>query len=150
LLARAGKAIQPVFEPAGFDWRITVGILAAFPARELVIPTLGILYSVPDVDPGSYDLEALAPEGAPQDGLREKLRSATDADGRQTFGPLVALALMVFFALCSQCMATLGVIRAETRSWRWPAFTFAYMTALAWLGAVVVFQVGRALGWGVV
>lgn len=146
-LAQAGRFIQPVFAPAGFDWRVSVGILAAFPARELIIPTLGILYSVGDVDPGDYDLAELQATHA-DDGLRARLRSATGPDGRATFTPLVALSLMIFFALCSQCMATLAAIRRETRSWRWPIFTFTYMTALAWVAAVLVYQVGSALGLG--
>jgi ferrous iron transport protein B len=128
-LARGGKAMQPVFEPAGFDWRITVGILAAFPARELILPSL---------------------EGAAEqpDGLRETLRASMRPDGSHAFTPLVALGLMVFFALCSQCMGTLAAIRRETRSWRWPVFVFSYMTVLAWLVAVALFQVGTALGLG--
>lgn len=146
-LARAGKAIQPLFAPAGFDWRTTVGILSAFPARELIIPTLGILYSVGKVEPDRYELGALRDAGPP-DGLRAKLRGALDDRGRPVFSPLVALSLMVFFALCSQCMGTLATIRRETRSLRWPLFTFGYMTALAWICAVLVFQVGSALGLG--
>jgi ferrous iron transport protein B len=146
-LARAGKSVQPVFAPAGFDWRTTVAILAAFPARELVIPTLGILHSLGDVDAGDFDLESLEGEAEPE-GLRAKLQSAKDPDGRPAFNALVALALMVFFALCSQCVATLGTIKRETRSWRWPIFTFTYMTALAWLGAVAVYQLGSLMGFG--
>ena len=76
------------------------------------------------------------------------LRGATDAEGRRTFNPLVALSIMIFFALCSQCAATLGVIRRETRSWRWPVFTFTYMTVFAWIAAVLVYQVGSAMGYG--
>ncbi|MCS6913801.1 MAG: ferrous iron transporter B [Myxococcales bacterium] len=147
-LARAGKALQPVFAPAGFDWRITVGILAAFPARELIIPTLGILYSVGEVAADSYELGSLAQPGASGEGLRARLRSAVDAQGRPVFSTLTALALMVFFALCSQCMGTLATIGRETRSLRWPIFTFTYMTALAWVCAVLVFQIGSALGLG--
>lgn len=134
-LARAGKAVQPIFAPAGFDWRTTVGILAAFPARELIVPTLGILHSVGDVDPGEYELTSIA---RADHGLRARLR--------ESMTPSVALALMVFFALCSQCAGTLAAIRRETRSWRWPAFTFSYMTALAWIGAVVVHAAARGLG----
>lgn len=145
-LARIGKAIQPVFAPAGFDWRTTVGVLAAFPARELIVPTLGVLYSLGPVDAGDYGVEAL--EGPDPGGLRGRLRDATDAAGEKVMNPLVALSILVFFALCSQCVATLGAIRQETNSWRWPAFTFVYMTALAWLGAVAVYQVGHALAWG--
>lgn len=146
-LARIGKAVQPLFEPAGFDWRTTVGLLAAFPARELIIPTLGTLYSAGEVDPGSYEIGSLG-EVAPSDGLRARLRTTLREDGRRSHTPLTALALMVFFALCAQCVGTLAVIKKETRSWRWPLFTFAYMTALAWLGAVLVNQVGLALGYG--
>lgn len=145
-LAKIGKTIQPVFAPAGFDWRITVGVLSAFPARELIVPTLGILYSVPDVDPGGYDLTALT--GEAPDGLRDRLRNAKDAEGRPVFNALVALAVMVFFALCSQCAATLGAIRRETGGWHWAAVTFGYMTGLAWLAAVAVYQVGSLFGYG--
>ena len=127
------------------DWRISVGILAAFPARELIIPTLGVLYSVGDVDPGAYSVANLG-EGSP-DTLRDRLREARRSDGRHAFSPLIALALMVFFALCSQCMSTLATIKRETRSWRWPIFTFTYMTVLAWIFAVGVYQVGRLLGY---
>lgn len=147
-LATCGKAVHPVFEPAGFDWRATVGILAAFPARELIVPTMGILYSLGDVDPGAYTLAELGESADRPDGLREKLRTATRPDGRRAFDGLVALAMMVFFALCSQCAATLGAIRRETRSWRWPLFTFTYMTVVAWAAAVLVYQVGSALGFG--
>lgn len=143
-LARGGKALQPLFAPAGFDWRTTVGILAAFPARELIVPSLGILYRAGEVDPGAYDLAAL--DGREDGGsLRERLRSARRDDGSPVFSRVVALALMVFFALCSQCVSTLATIRRETRSWRWPAFTFVYMTTLAWVGAVAVYQIGSAL-----
>jgi ferrous iron transport protein B len=146
-LADAGRAIQPIFALAGFDWRVSVGILAAFPARELIIPTLGILYSAGDVDPGDFDLAELEGTHA-EGGLRARLRDATGPDGEPTFTPLIALSLMIFFALCSQCMATLAAIRRETRSWRWPVFTFTYMTVLAWLAAVIVYQVGTAFGLG--
>ena len=147
-LARTGRTIQPLFEPAGFDWRVTVGILSAFPARELVLPTLGILYSAGDVDPGDHGLASLRGDAPPPDGLRARLRSATDGQGRHSLDRLVALSLLVFFALCSQCAGTLGAIRQETHSWRWPLFTFTYMTALAWIAAVAVHQLGSALGFG--
>ena len=146
-LARAGKFAQPLFAPAGFDWRTTVGILAAFPARELVVPTMGILFRAGEVDAGDYDVAEL--QTAERDvGLRQRLREAKRPDGSRAFDGAIALALMVFFALCSQCAATLGAIRRETRSWRWPVFTFVYMTVVAWCAAVLVYQVGNALGVG--
>ena len=126
-----------MFAPAGFDWRMTVGVLAAFPARELVIPTLGTLYSLGDV-------EASADEPDPR--LQEALRKAKGPDGKPTMNGLIAIAVMVFFALCSQCAATLAAIRRETHSWRWPLFTFGYMTVLAWLAAVAIYQLGSLLG----
>lgn len=139
-LARIGKTIQPVFAPAGFDWRTTVGILSAFPARELIIPTLGTLYSLGDVE---------ADPDQPDPALREALQQARDQHGHRIMGWLEALALMVFFALCSQCVATLAAIRRETHSWRWPLFTFGYMTALAWLAAVTIHQAGTWMGFAV-
>jgi ferrous iron transport protein B len=149
ILAEAGKAIQPIFEPAGFDWRTTVGVLSAFPARELVIPTLGILYGVGDVDPGDFEVASLSEVSAHRDeGLVGRLRAAKRDDGTPAWSTLSALAVMVFFALCSQCMATLAAIKRETRSWRWPIFVFTDMTAFAWVLAVLVYQVGSALGLG--
>lgn len=138
-LARIGRTVQPLFAPAGFDWRMTVGILAAFPARELVIPTLGTLYSLGEV-------EASADAADPR--LSAELRTAKGPDGKPTLDGLVALAVMAFFALCSQCAGTLAAIRRETHSWRWPLFTFTYMTVLAWLAAVGIYQVGTWLGYG--
>ncbi|MFT7582110.1 MAG: ferrous iron transport protein B, partial [Myxococcota bacterium] len=145
-LATIGKAVHPMFAPCGWDWRTTVGVLAAFPARELVIPTLGILHSLGDVDPGDYTVDNMAPDvaTAAPDGLRARLQAAKHPDGSPVFGVLTATSLMVFFALCSQCAATLATIRRETRSWRWPIFTFGYMTVLAWLAAVLIFQIGSA------
>ena len=137
-LAAIGHTIQPVFAPAGFDWRMTVGVLAAFPARELVLPTLGTLYSLGEVEAGDD----------PDPRLRDALRSAKGPDGQPIMSGLVALAAMAFFALCSQCADTLAAIRRETHSWRWPLFTFVYMTVLAWLAAVAIYQVGRWLGFG--
>ncbi|MGK0300701.1 MAG: ferrous iron transport protein B [Planctomycetota bacterium] len=138
-LASMGHFVQPVFAPAGFDWRMTVGVLAAFPARELVIPTLGTLYSLGEV-------EASADNPDPR--LKDALRNAKGPDGKPTMNGLIALAAMVFFALCSQCAATLAAIRRETHSWRWPIFTFSYMTVLAWLAAVAIYQIGSLLGFG--
>jgi ferrous iron transport protein B len=137
--ADIGRAVQPVFAPAGFDWRLTVGVLAAFPARELVIPTLGTLYSLGEVEP-SVDEPDLR--------LRDALRSTKGPDGRPTMNGLIALAVMAFFALCSQCAATLAAIRRETHSWRWPLFTFVYMTFVAWAVAVAIYQIGCWLGYG--
>ncbi|MFM1873617.1 MAG: Ferrous iron transport protein [Planctomycetota bacterium] len=137
LLADLGRAVQPVFAPAGFDWKITVGVLAAFPARELVVPTLGTLYSLGDVEAEADHADAR---------LRDALREQKGPDGKPTMSGLIALAVMAFFALCSQCVGTLAAIRRETHSWKWPLFTFGYMTGLAWVVAVAIYQIGTALG----
>lgn len=80
------------------------------------------------------------------EGLRETLQKATHSDGRKLFTIATALSLMVFFALCMQCAATLATIKRETNSWRWPVFAFTYMTVLAYLGALVTYQVAAAIG----
>ena len=132
VMGSLGRTVQPVFAPAGFDWKITVGVLASFPAREVIISTLGIL----------YNLGEDADEESP--GLANAMKSATWEDGRPVFNPIVAVAIMVFFALCSQCMATLVTIAKES-NWKWAVFSFVYMTVLAWVGAVLVYQVGTAM-----
>ncbi len=134
-LGRIGRLIEPVFKPLGWDWRIGSAVIASFPARETVVATLGVIYNAP---------EDVAPEksGDVAD-LRSRLNRATwDGSDRPVFNVPVALSIMVFYALCAQCAATLAVIRRETNSWRWPAFTFAYMTALAYVGALLTYQLG--------
>ncbi|MFO1003966.1 MAG: ferrous iron transport protein B [Planctomycetaceae bacterium] len=130
VLGRIGQSIEPVFKPLGWDWRIGVGVLASFPAREVVIATLGTIYSLG----GDVSEE--------DEGLRGTLTAATWPDGSPVFSIPVALSIMVFFALCAQCVSTLMVIRRETNSWRWPVFSFVYMTALAWIGAFLTYQIG--------
>ncbi|QEL15517.1 ferrous iron transport protein B [Limnoglobus roseus] len=134
LLGQAGLAMEPAFRPLGWDWQIGVAVLASFPAREVIVGTLSILY-----DEGDADDEK-------QERLQNKIASRwADDPVRSKYGVPVALSVMVFFALCCQCASTLAVIRRETRSWWWPAFTFVYMTALAYVAALVVFQVGRVI-----
>ena len=128
-----GHAIEPVVRPLGWDWKIGVGVIASFPAREVIIATLGTIYSLGG-DVGEEDAS-----------LTEQLRAAKHADGTPVFNVAVACSIMVFFALCAQCAATLMVIRRETNSWRWPMFTFGYMTALAYIGALITYQVGMLL-----
>lgn len=131
---RLGKALEPVLEPLGFDWKIGVGIVGAFAAREVFVSVMGIVYGLGDV--GGDDL-------AP---LRDRMRSEMRRDGHPVYTPLVGLSLMVFFALACQCMSTLAVVRRETRSLRWPLFLFGYMTTLAWVASFCIYQGGRALG----
>jgi ferrous iron transport protein B len=139
LLGRTGQAIEPAVRPLGWDWKVGVAALASFPAREVVVGTLGIIYNLGKVESDSLREE----ENVGETDLGKALRAAKWPDGRPVFTVPVALSLMVFFALCCQCASTLAVIRRETRSWRWPLFTFTYMTVLAYVGALVVYQVGR-------
>ncbi len=126
VLGRFGKAIEPAFVPLGFDWRITTSILAAFPARETVVPSMGILFSL----------------GAGQEGeskiLQHAMADAKWPDGRPLFNLATSIGLMVFFALCAQCFSTLATVRRETNSVKWPVVMFVYMTALAYIGALIV------------
>lgn len=132
-LGRAGQAIEPAVRPLGWDWRIGVGVLASFPAREVIIATLGTIYSLG----GDVDEES--------EGLMNSLRTATWPDGSPVYNVPVALSVMVFFALCAQCASTLMIIRRETNSWRWPVFSFVYMTVLAYVGALITYQIGMAM-----
>jgi ferrous iron transport protein B len=142
LLGRTGKALEPAFAPLGWDWRIGMAALASFPAREVVVGTLGIIYNQGDVDPKSIR-EADKPADTPLGkAIRKEFEGEKDSP-RSRHRVLVALSLLVFFALCCQCVSTLAVIRRETQSWSWPVFTFTYMTALAYLAALAVFQIGR-------
>jgi ferrous iron transport protein B len=132
-LARAGRAVQPLFAPAGFDWKITVGVLASFPAREVIIATLGTIYGIGhDADEDSGDLRSA---------LARDLWTHGARTGQAVFTVPVALAVMVFFALCLQCGATVAVMAKEA-GWGWAVFGFFYMTAFAWLGAVLTYQAG--------
>jgi ferrous iron transport protein B len=140
-LGRMGRAIEPAVRPLGWDWKIGMAALASFPAREVVIGTLGIIYSE-----GKQDSESIREAANVADTpLAKRLKLATwgDDPSRPVFTIPTVLSLLVFFALCCQCASTLVAIRRETRSWRWPAFTFTYMTVLAYVGALIVYQVGR-------
>jgi ferrous iron transport protein B len=130
--AKLGKVIEPAIAPLGFDWRIGVGLIGAFAAREVFVSTMGLVFGIGDAD------EASQP-------LREKMRGELK-NGKPVYTPLTGLSLMIFFALACQCMSTLAVVRRETKSWRWAAFLFAYMTALAWVMSFLVYQGGKLLG----
>jgi ferrous iron transport protein B len=138
-LGQAGRVIEPVVRPLGWDWRIGCAVIASFPAREIVVATLGVMYHIDD-PPDHSSTDA-------RDTWNDTLRRITwDGTDRPVFNIPVALSIMVFFALCAQCTATLAVIRRETNSWRWPAFTFTYMTVLAYLGALATYQLGMWIG----
>ena len=135
-LGTLGRTIQPLFAPAGFDWKITLGILASFPAREVIIATLGIIYNLGD----EVDEESA--------GLRERLAAEKWSEGPLAGLPIFTLptvfALMVFFALCMQCGSTLAVIGRQI-GWSWAVGSFFFMTSLAWVAAVAIYQIGSRI-----
>ena len=127
-LGRAGKVVEPAFRPLGWDWRVSAAVIAGFPAREVVIAVLGTVYAVGDE--------------ADEATLSARLKSSTWPDGRPVFTLPMVVGLLIFYALCLQCAATIAVIRRETNSWRWPLFAWSYMTMLGYLGAMLAYQLG--------
>lgn len=134
-IGKIGHTLEPVMRPLGFDWKISAGIVSAFAAREVIISALATIYSVGDVG-----------EDSPL--LREKLKADRYPNGDPVYTPLVAVSLLVFFVLALQCMSTLAIAKRETNSWKWPAVMWLYMTGLAYLFSLIIYQGGMALGWG--
>lgn len=141
LIGRAGHAIEPMVRPLGFDWKIGVGIVSSFAAREVFVSTMGTIYGVG----GGDGTEENA-------GLTERLRSERDAEGNPVYTTTTALALMVFYVFAMMCMSTMAVVYRETGAgWKgagWMMLQFTYMLVLAYGGAMVVRAAGRSLGWG--
>lgn len=127
-LGRMGKQIEPLFRPLGWDWKVSSAVIAGFPAREVVVAVMGTLYAV-----GAE---------ADEERLAARLKAASWPDGSPIFTLPMVLGLMVFYAWCLQCAATVAVIRRETNTWRWPVFAWTYMSVVAYLGALLVYQVG--------
>jgi ferrous iron transport protein B len=133
---RIGHLLEPVIEPLGFDWRIGIGLVASFAAREVFVSSIAVVFSV---DQG--DAEGITP-------LREALLGAEWPDGNPLFTPLVCLTLMVFYVFAMQCLSTIAIVKRETNSWRWPLFQLFYLTGTAYIASLIVFQGGRLLGFG--
>ena len=125
-LGRAGHVVEPVFKPLGWDWRVSSAVIAGFPAREVVIAVLGTVYAVGD----EADVATLS----------QRLQSTTWPDGSPVFTLPMVFGLLIFYACCLQCAATLAVIRRETNSWRWPIFAWTYMTSIGYVGALLIYQ----------
>jgi ferrous iron transport protein B len=123
----AGHAIEPVIRPLGYDWRIGISLITSFAAREVFVGTMATLYSVGDDDEGLK--------------LRDKLRAAKKKDGSQLFTLATGVSLMIFYVFAMQCMSTLAVTKRETKTWKWPAIQFVYMTGIAYLMSLLVYQV---------
>jgi ferrous iron transport protein B len=123
-----GKVVEPIIHPLGYDWKIGIALITSFAAREVFVGTMATLYSVEggkDADPQT---------------LQQRLRSARREDGTPVYTLATGLSLMVFYVLAMQCMSTLAVVRRETRSWKWPAIQLVYMTSLAYIVSLMVYQ----------
>jgi ferrous iron transport protein B len=131
---RAGHLLEPVIKPLGFDWRVGIGLITSFAAREVFVSSMGVIFGVE----GSED------ETAP---LRDALKHATWPNGAALFTPLVCLTLMVYYVFAMQCVSTVAVVKRETNGWKWPLFQIGYMTGTAWLVCLIIYQSGRALGY---
>jgi len=126
-LGKIGKFIAPAFAPLGWDWKVSAAVVAGFPAREVVIAVLGTIYAVGDTETN-------------QNALIGRLRNAKHVDGSPVFTLPMVMGMLVFYALCLQCAATIAVMFRETNGWRWPLFAWVYMTGLGYLGALIVYQ----------
>jgi ferrous iron transport protein B len=135
---QAGRLLEPVIAPLGFDWKIGIGIISSFAAREVFVSTMSIVYNVAQGND----------EKAHTRDLAEVMRRQRWPDGRPVYTTLTAVTLMVFYVLAMQCVSTVAVVRRETNSWKWPLFQWVYMGALAWVFAFLTYQGGRWLGFG--
>jgi ferrous iron transport protein B len=127
---RFGHLVEPVIRPLGFDWKMGVGLVGAFAAREVFVSTMGIVYIAGDSEDDTSSLESA-------------MIADTYPDGRPVWTPLVAISLLIWFVLAMQCMSTLAIVRRETGGWKWPMGMLLYMNALAYVVCLAVFQVGR-------
>ena len=128
---RLGRTVEPLFAPLGYDWRLTMGVLTAFAAREVFVSTLAVLVGAPDDE---------------NEGVLERIHVAKRDDGSPLLTPATAVSLLVFFVLAMQCLSTVVTVRREMKHWKWPLLQFLWMTGLAWIGAFVAFQGLRLAG----
>src|SRR5204863_6495738 len=135
---RFGRVIEPAIRPLGFDWKIGVGIVSSFAAREVFVSTMSLVYNVGKVEDKEKGAHTLA----------ATMRAQRRPDGAPVYTTLVAVTLMVLYVLALQCVSTVAIVRRETNSWKWPLFQWLYMGILAWGLAFVTYQGGRLLGWG--
>jgi ferrous iron transport protein B len=134
---RLGRMIEPVIAPLGFDWKMGIGIITSFAAREVFVSTMSTVYNVGKSETASSGITSLA----------QTLRAQTKPDGTPVYTPLTAITLMVFYVFALQCVSTVAIVRRETNTWKWPLFQWFYMGMLAWGLAFLTHVGGRLLGW---
>jgi len=133
---RMGRMVEPIIAPLGFDWKIGIGLVASFAAREVFVSTMSTVYNVGDFDDSEAGMSTLA----------DTLKSQLSSDGTQVYTTLTGITLMIFYVFAMQCVSTVAVVRRETNSWKWPVFQWVYMGVLAWGLAFITYQGGRLLG----
>jgi ferrous iron transport protein B len=126
-----GKAIEPIITPLGYDWKIGIALITSFAAREVFVGTMATLYSVGDKEGNNTT-------------LRKKMEAATRPDGSKVYNLATGLSLLVFYVLAMQCMSTLAVVKRETRSWKWPIIQLVYMTGLAYVMSLLVYNLFKS------
>jgi ferrous iron transport protein B len=134
---RLGRLIEPAIAPLGFDWKMGIGIVASFAAREVFVSTMSAVYNLGKSDTGSSGMTSLA----------QTLKAQRRPDGTPVYTPLTAITLMVFYVFALQCVSTVAIVRRETNTWKWPLFQWLYMGVLAWGLAFLTHVGGRLLGW---
>jgi ferrous iron transport protein B len=132
---RLGRVMEPFIEPLGFDWKIGIGLIGSFAAREVFVSTMGQVYAVGEADEESTT-------------LRAAMKAERRRDGSLVYTPLTGMSLLAFFMIALQCVSTIAVVRQESGGWKWPLFQLAYTLVLAYLASLLIFQGGRLLGWG--
>ena len=132
---QAGHFIEPAIKPLGYDWKIGIGLIGSFAAREVFNSTMSVVYAVE-----SEDDENLDP-------LRDKLSAERRADGTPVYSPLVCISLLVFYVFAMQCVSTIAIVKRETGSWKWALLQLGYMTGTAYVLSFLVFQIGTAMGY---
>jgi ferrous iron transport protein B len=132
---RLGRLIEPAIAPLGFDWKIGIGIVSSFAAREVFVSTMSTVYNVGKGDSGETTAS-----------LAQTLRAEKRPDGTPVYTTLTAVTLMVFYVFALQCVSTVAIVRRETNSWKWPLFQWTYLATLAWTMSFLTHQIGRWLG----
>lgn len=135
LAGRLGRVMEPFIEPLGFDWKIGIGLIGSFAAREVFVSTMGQVYAVGEADEESAT-------------LRAAMKAERRRDGSPVYTPLTGMSLLAFFMIALQCVSTIAVVRQESGGWKWPLFQLAYTLVLAYVASLLIYQGGRLLGWG--
>ena len=125
-----GKSIEPVIKPLGYDWKIGIALVTSFAAREVFVGTLATIYSV-----GS------AQEDENIETIKQKMLNEQRSDGTKVFTIATGISLLIFYAFAMQCMSTLAIVKRETKSWKWPLLQLLFMTIIAYISALVCYQV---------